>query len=85
MVLNLDSPNKEAVTKERDDETGQFKKIYNEDRIQETLAGTRLSTREVAGELDCHRTTAHRVLKELEHEGKVSSTRVGNTLIWEID
>jgi predicted ArsR family transcriptional regulator len=72
------------VPKERDTDTGQFEEVYDEDRICEILKGTRLSTSEVAEELNCHRTTAHRKLTELKDNGTLSSTQVGNTLLWEL-
>lgn len=73
-----------AVTKRRDNESGQFQEVYDEDRILDTLGETRLSTKEVAEKLNCHRTTAHRKLRELEEDNKVKSTQVGNTFLWEI-
>jgi len=73
------------VPKKRDNDTGQFEEVYHEDQICEILEGTRLSTSEVAEELNCHRTTAHRRLTELKHNGILSSTQVGNTLLWEIE
>ena len=72
------------MPKRRDRDTGQFEEVYDEKRICEVLEDTRLSTSEVAEELDCHRTTAHRRLTELKDKGKLSSTYVGNTLIWEL-
>lgn len=72
------------MPKRRDSETGQFEEVYDEDCIRDLLIDTRLSTSEVADELDCHRTTAHRRLRELEDDGEIQSTQVGNTLLWEL-
>lgn len=74
----------QSVPRRRDDETGEYEVVYSDETILELLRGTRLSTSEVAEELDCHRTTAHERLVELENEGEVISTKVGNTFIWEI-
>lgn len=68
----------------RDDNSGEYTEVYSESEIIATLSGTRLSTTELAEELDCHRTTAHDRLRELEAEGVVISKEVGNTLLWEI-
>jgi len=72
------------VAKQRDNESGQFKQVYDEDSICDVLGETRLSTIEVAEKLKCHRTTAHRRLRELEDEDRVKSTKVGNTFLWEL-
>lgn len=73
------------MPRRRDDETGQYETVYSDETVLELLRGTRLSTSEVAEALDCHRTTAHDRLTTLEEEGSISSTKVGNTYIWEID
>jgi DNA-binding transcriptional regulator YhcF (GntR family) len=73
------------VPRRRNDETGKYEVVYSDETVIELLRGTRLSTREVADELDCHRTTAHDRLVELESEGKVVSSKVGNTFLWEIE
>ncbi len=74
----------QLVPRRRNDDTGRFKEVYSDDEVLDTIRGTRLSTREVADELDCHRTTAHAKLRELEDEDKLMSTQVGNTYLWEI-
>lgn len=73
------------MTKRRDSDTGRFSEIYDEKRICEVLENTRLSTSEVAEELNCHRTTAHRKLTELKDKGILNCTKAGNTLIWELE
>jgi len=72
------------VPKRRNEDTGEYQEVYDDSHIYEVLEGTRLSTREVADELGCHRTTAHSKLTEMEDEGLVTSTQAGNTLIWEM-
>jgi len=72
------------MPRRRDEETGQYREVYSDEIILDLLRGTRLSTSEVADELDCHRTTAHDRLVELREGGKVVSMRAGNTRIWEV-
>jgi len=72
------------MPRRRDEETGRYQEVYSDELILDLLRGTRLSTSEVAQELDCHRTTAHDRLVELEEDGKVVSTATGNTRIWEV-
>ena len=75
--------NPRSVPRRRNDESGRYQEVYSDEDILCLLEGTRLSTSEVADQLDCHRTTAHDRLSELEDERKVSSSSAGNTLIWE--
>lgn len=72
------------MTRERDEDTGLYEEIYSEEDFLRILAETRLSTSEVAEQLDCHRTTAHEKLREMEEKGQIISTQAGNTLIWEV-
>lgn len=72
------------MPRRRNEETGQYKEVYSDEAILELLRGTRLSTSEIANKLGCHRTTAYDRLTEMEKRNKVSSSAVGNTLIWEI-
>lgn len=76
--------NPKPVPRKRNDESGRYQEVYSDEEILSLLEGTRLSTSEVAEQLECHRTTAHDRLTELEAEGKITSNQVGNTLIWEI-
>lgn len=73
------------MPRRRNDESGRYQEVYSDEKMLSLLENTRLSTSEVAERLDCHRTTAHNRLTELEEEEKVTSTQAGNTLIWEID
>jgi DNA-binding NtrC family response regulator len=72
------------VPRRRNEETGQYEEVYSDEAILKRLRDTRLSTSEIANELGCHRTTAYDRLAEMEERNKVSSSAVGNTLIWEI-
>lgn len=74
----------ELVPRRRDENTGLYQEVYSDEDIIALLDGTRLSTTEVANELDYHRTTAHDRLTRLEVEGEVESKTVGNTQIWEL-
>ncbi len=73
-----------TVPRRRNTNTGKYDEVYSDEDIIDLLTRTRMATREVADELDCHRTTAHSKLRDLEDEGEVVSTEAGNTLIWEI-
>lgn len=72
------------MSRRRDSETGRYEEVYADEEILDLLKGTRLGTSEVAEHLNCHRTTAHDKLTQLEQEGLVSSTSVGNTFVWEL-
>lgn len=71
------------MPRERDAESGRFEQVYSDEEILSLLRGTRLATSEVADALDCHRTTAHEKLRELERNGSIEAHSAGNTLIWE--
>ncbi|WP_369693808.1 helix-turn-helix domain-containing protein [Halomicrobium sp. LC1Hm] len=83
-VILCQRVNPKPVPRRRNDESGRYQEVYSDEDILSLLEGTRLSTSEVADQLDCHRTTAHDRLTELEDEGKITSKQVGNTLLWEI-
>lgn len=72
------------MPRKRDKDSGLFEEVYSDEDFFSALSGTRLSTSEVAEELECHRTTAYDKLRSMEKEGLVVSTRAGNTLIWEV-
>lgn len=71
------------MPRKRDQESGRYEDVYSDEDVLSVLRGTRLATTEVANELNCHRTTAHNKLRDLEGEGLVKSSHAGNTLIWE--
>jgi len=72
------------MTRKRDRESGRYENVYSDEDILSVIRGTRLATTEVADELNCHRTTAHDKLRNLENKGLVESSHAGNTLIWEV-
>jgi predicted ArsR family transcriptional regulator len=73
--------------RERDEDTGKFEEEFsNEDFIQVLSShGGGVGTQTVADEVGCAYRTAHDRLKSLENEGVVTSRRVANALLWEID
>lgn len=73
------------MPRNRNDESGRYEEVYSTEDILSLLQGTRMATAEVAEELNCHRTTAHDRLREMEDDGIVESSQAGNTLIWEAD
>lgn len=76
-------PSTTGMPRHRDSETGQYEEVYSDEDFIDLLEGTRLGTSEVAADLDCHRSTAHDKLTQLEEKGLIESTKVGNTLMWE--
>lgn len=68
--------------RKRDPDTGQYVENYREEEILSILEGTRLSTPEVAEQLDCDRTTAHERLGELRAEEKLVRDTVGGAFMW---
>ena len=71
------------MKRRRDPDTGQFESQHSPEEILDLLSDTRLATSEVSERLEYHRSTVYEKLRELEEKGKVESTRVGNTIIWE--
>lgn len=71
------------MTVDRDEETGQFTQEFPLsaflDAVNELDPAT---TTNVADEIGCSYDLAYRRLKELEDDGDVRATRVGNTFIW---
>ena len=70
--------------KDREEESGKYTTSYPDsdfiDAIQ-TLDGM-AGTSEIAESVGCTRRTAYTRLQSLESEGKVSSRKVGNSLVW---
>ena len=73
------------MPRRRDTDSGQYSKVYSKQEVVNLLNGDRLGTSEVADELGCHRTTAHKLLTEMESEGLVKSKPVGRTFIWTLE
>ncbi|MFC6715981.1 helix-turn-helix domain-containing protein [Natrialbaceae archaeon GCM10025896] len=55
---------------------------HSAEEILSVVGDKRLTTREIAAELDCHPETANRRLRQLEEDGLLSSTRSGQMLLW---
>ena len=70
---------------ERDEESGQFAPKFADgdflDAVRELNGAT---TSEVAEAVGCKYRTAYARLGDLQEEGGVTSTKVGNTLLWEV-
>lgn len=72
--------------KEREEESGKYTTSYPDaaflDAIQQLdgMAGTS----EIAEEVGCTRRTAYTRLKTLENDDRVSSRKVGSSLVWTI-
>ncbi|MDS0474582.1 transcriptional regulator [Natrinema sp. 1APR25-10V2] len=71
--------------RDRDEESGKFTEEYpQEDFIHalEELGST--GTTDVSDFVGCDRRTAYLKLQSLEEEGKVTSQKVGNALLWKL-
>jgi len=72
--------------KDREEDSGRYTTSYPDsdfiDAIQ-TLDGM-AGTSEIAENVGCTRRTAYTRLQSLESEGKVTSRKVGNSLLWSI-
>lgn len=70
--------------KDREEESGRYTTSYPDsdfiDAIQ-TLGGM-AGTSEIAETVGCTRRTAYTRLQALESEGRVTSRKVGNSLLW---
>ena len=70
---------------ERDEHTGRFTGEYSDEDFlsvirEEGMAGTG----DIADRVGCAHDTAYKRLQKMEKERKVSSKKVGNTLLWEM-
>jgi len=70
--------------RERDESSGKYTTEYSDDEFVEAIkeSGGTASTTEVSDLIDCDRRTAYLRLKELEEESRISSRKVGNSLLW---
>ena len=75
-----------VMGKQRDSDTGQYTPSHSdEDLLAYLNAAGPTSTQAVADQFEYQQPTAYRRLRQLEQEGKVTSERVGNALLWSID
>lgn len=71
--------------RERDEESGKFTEEYPLQEFIEALDELGPSgTTDISDYIGCDRRTAYLKLKSLEEEGEISSTKVGNSLFWEL-
>ena len=75
-----------AVPRDRDNETGQFRKTYTPEKALAAIEeyDGAASTAEVQETLGCSRRLALDLLHELEDEGRVSTREISNTYLWMI-
>lgn len=69
--------------RERDEETGEYRKGYADAEFLEAVEQLNLpTTPDVARRVGCNRRTAYIRLHELQDRGEVSNRKVGGALIW---
>ena len=71
---------------DRDEETGRYTGEYPNRKFLDTIEEQdgMVGTGEIANAIGCAHDTAYKRLQKLENEGKVSSQKVGNTLVWSL-
>jgi hypothetical protein len=71
--------------KDRDEESGRFTEEYPEEEFIQALEEIGpAGTTDISNFVGCDRRTAYLKLQSLSEEGKVSSQKVGNALLWEL-
>ena len=72
--------------RDRDEDTGKYTEKYP---LEEVLAALEeigpAGTTDVAEKVGCDRRTAYLKLQELEERNEITSRKVGNALLWQID
>lgn len=72
--------------RDRDEESGKFTEEYPPQKFLEALTELGPSgTTGISDYVGCDRRTAYLKLKSLEEDGEVRSSKVGNSLLWELD
>jgi len=76
----------EGPEHERDDDTGTFSMKYESEDFVNALRrlDSSASTKEIADEVGCSRRTAHYRLSNLQDENRISSRKVGRSILWEV-
>lgn len=70
--------------RDRDERSGKFTEEYPSQKFLDALDELGPSgTTDISDYIGCDRRTAYLKLKSLEEEGKVSSKKIGNSLLWE--
>jgi hypothetical protein len=85
-LLQVDAMD-EVMPKDRDEQTGKYTERYTPGDFLSALEslGGSAGTQEVADEVGCAYRTAHAKLTELESDGELTSRKVGNAKLWELD
>lgn len=74
------------VTRDRDDETGRFTEEYPQKRFEEAITAVEpATTSKVAEYVGCSYDLAYRRLTDLETDGEVTKTEVGNSFVWNLE
>lgn len=69
----------------RDEESGKFTEEYpREDFLQALKDLGSAGTTDISDQVGCDRRTAYLKLQSLEEEGRVTSQKVGNALLWKL-
>ena len=70
--------------KDREEDSGKYTTSYPDSDFIDAIRtlGGMAGTSEIAQNVGCTRRTAYTRLQSLESEGKVSSRKVGNSLVW---
>lgn len=76
-----------VMPKDRDEQTGKYTEQYTPENFLSALKslGDSAGTQEIADEVDCAYRTAYAKLTELEENGKITSRKVGNAKLWELN
>jgi len=72
--------------RERDEESGKFTQEYPKEDFLEALEELGPSgTTDISDYVGCDRRTAYLKLQSLEEEGKITSQKIGNALLWKLE
>lgn len=73
------------MVKNRDEESGQYTETVTDDEIIAYLSDQNgAGTTDVADHFDYKQPSAYRRLKRLEDEGRVTSRKIGGSLLWSV-
>jgi CRP-like cAMP-binding protein len=72
--------------RDRDEATGRFTEEYPPKEFLNALAELgQTGTTDISDYVGCDRRTAYLRLKSLEEDGEVTSEKVGNSLLWDLN
>ena len=84
-MSGMDGTTKPMPYDKRDGDSGRFSPSYtDEEFIGSIRHGGAVTTSEVADAVGCEYRTAYERLNRLEDQGRVSSRKPGNTLLWRL-